>query len=103
MIEYTIEPGRAVISRAGRDKGNIYIICAVDGDFVLVADGSRRPLEKPKRKRVKHLKLLPELFEKLSEKFREGKKIHDTELKSCVKKIETGMKPLSASSGGEPV
>ncbi|GHV00873.1 hypothetical protein FACS1894211_09320 [Clostridia bacterium] len=90
MEQYTVELGRAAISRMGRDKGSLYIVCAVDGDFVLVADGSKRPLEKPKRKRIKHLKLLPDLSQTLSEKFREGKKVHDAELKSCIKKIEAG-------------
>jgi len=88
MEPYSIGPGRAVISRMGRDKGNIYIVCAVEGDFVLAADGNKRPLAKPKRKRIKHIKPLSDISQTLAEKFRDGKKIHDTELKAVIKRIE---------------
>lgn len=49
--------GQVVESRMGHDKGRMYIVVAVLGsDFVLCADGEYRPLDKPKTKRVKHLK-----------------------------------------------
>ena len=50
--------GRLVISSAGRDKG---CICAVVGipdeeGFVLIADGKLRKVEKPKKKKLMHIK-----------------------------------------------
>ena len=50
--------GHLVVSLAGRDKG---CICAVVGEpdeegFVLIADGKVRKVEKPKKKKLKHLK-----------------------------------------------
>ena len=50
--------GHLVVSLAGRDKG---CICAVVGmpdenGFVLIADGKVRKVEKPKKKKLKHLK-----------------------------------------------
>ena len=50
--------GQLVVSLAGRDKG---CICAVVGEpdeegFVLIADGKVRKVEKPKKKKLKHLK-----------------------------------------------
>lgn len=50
--------GQLVVSLAGRDKG---CICAIVGDgdeegFVLIADGRVRKVEKPKKKKLKHLK-----------------------------------------------
>ncbi|NLG57385.1 MAG: RNA-binding protein [Clostridiales bacterium] len=51
-----IKPGLAVISRMGRDKGRVFVVlCEVDADFVLVADGRGRSVHSPKRKRRKHL------------------------------------------------
>lgn len=48
--------GQLVTSRAGRDRGHPYLVLAVlDDRFVLVADGEQRPVERPKRKNVKHL------------------------------------------------
>ena len=64
--------GQLVVSLAGRDKG---CICAVVGDsddegFVLIADGKVRKVEKPKKKKLKHLKpidWLPENDVRLSQ------------------------------------
>jgi ribosomal protein L14E/L6E/L27E len=49
--------GRIVRSAAGRDKGKFMVITALpEKDFCLIADGKERKLEKPKKKRLKHLK-----------------------------------------------
>lgn len=61
-MEY--EVGRVVFSKAGRDKGRKLVITEiVDEHYVLVADGSLRKLEKPKRKKRMHLKLTHEMIE----------------------------------------
>lgn len=47
--------GRIVCSRAGRDKGNFMVVVSVDNGCPLVCDGKERPLERPKKKNIKHL------------------------------------------------
>ncbi len=47
-----------VVSLAGRDKGKLLVITGVDGGHVYVCDGKERPLLKPKRKNVKHVRAL---------------------------------------------
>ena len=47
-----------VTSTAGRDKGEVFFVLATEGDFLLLADGKTRPVERPKRKRRKHAALL---------------------------------------------
>ncbi len=47
--------GEFAISKAGHDKGKVYVIVAEDGDFVLLANGEERTIENPKRKRLKHI------------------------------------------------
>ncbi len=49
--------GRIVCSKAGRDKGYFMVVVKIEGDFLYVADGKERPLERPKRKNAKHLTL----------------------------------------------
>ena len=50
------QPGRIVISRAGRDKGTAAVITErLDEHHVLVADGDRRPVARPKKKNTRHL------------------------------------------------
>ena len=51
--------GQFVLSTAGRDKGRIHVICGeADGEYFLIADGKTRKIDKPKRKKKKHCKLI---------------------------------------------
>lgn len=47
--------GTVVCSSAGRDKGMFMAVVGCDGETVTVCDGKQRPLERPKRKNVKHV------------------------------------------------
>ena len=47
--------GRIVCSKAGRDKGYFMVVVESKEDCVFVCDGKERPLERPKRKNIKHL------------------------------------------------
>lgn len=46
--------GRIVFSKAGRDKNRLMVVVSADDKFLYLCDGKERPLEKPKRKNVKH-------------------------------------------------
>ena len=64
--------GQLVVSLAGRDKGCICAVVGMSDDegFVLIADGKVRKVEKPKKKKLKHLKpidWLPDCEAKLSQ------------------------------------
>ena len=53
-----IAKGSVVIAKAGRDKGKAFAVIEVlDPRTVLIADGKRRPIERPKRKNVIHLQM----------------------------------------------
>ena len=46
------------LSLRGRDAGNYFIITEiVDRDYVMIADGKVRRVEKPKKKKLKHLRI----------------------------------------------
>ena len=50
---------RFVLSLAGRGKGRIYVVTeVVDANYVLISDGKQRKQSNPKRKKLKHLRLL---------------------------------------------
>ena len=54
MIEFCV--GMLAYSKCGRDRKRLFCVVGVlDTEFVLVADGKLRTLEKPKKKRLKHL------------------------------------------------
>ncbi len=50
--------GQFAASKAGHDKDTLYVIVAEEGDFVALSDGRSKPLERPKRKRKKHIQLI---------------------------------------------
>ena len=65
-MEY--EAGQIVYSKSGHDKGKIFIILSVEGEYVYLADGKCLSLEKPKRKKIKHIQPTKFVSEFLKEK-----------------------------------
>lgn len=51
-----LKTNSVVISLAGRDKGKFLAVMRIDGGHVFVCDGKERPILKPKRKNVKHIR-----------------------------------------------
>ena len=49
--------GMLVKSKAGRDKDCIYVIGDVKNEYVYLADGKIRPLERPKKKKLMHVQI----------------------------------------------
>ncbi|NLN64990.1 MAG: RNA-binding protein [Clostridiaceae bacterium] len=81
--------GRVVYSKAGRDKGKLLIVIDVlNEDFVLVADGGLRPVERPKKKRIKHLKYTDLTAEAVVEKLNGGKKLLNQDLKDAIRELQ---------------
>lgn len=81
-----IELGSIVLSRAGRDKGRFFVVVEiVNDDYVKIADGALRKLEKAKLKKTKHIKNENEVLEKLKNKFTEGVKVYDAEIRSALR------------------
>lgn len=78
-----------VVSVSGRDKNRIFMVVEVlDQSYVLIADGMLRKLEKPKKKKVKHLeKSSFVLNERLLQKIGEGKKITNAELRKSLRAL----------------
>ena len=46
--------GRLVRAKAGRDAPHTLAVLAVEGEYLLLADGKRRKVERPKRKKAMH-------------------------------------------------
>ena len=50
--------GAAAVSKAGHDKDRSYIIIEAYKGFVWLCDGKKRKLELPKKKSIKHIRIL---------------------------------------------
>ncbi|MBO4853777.1 MAG: KOW domain-containing RNA-binding protein [Oscillospiraceae bacterium] len=77
---------------AGRDAGSLFFVLATEGDFLLLADGKKRRVENPKRKRRKHVTLVESGSGITAERIRGGEKVTNSELR----------KAIAAYSGGNP-
>lgn len=50
-----VSAGCVVYSKCGRDKGLAAIVLRAEGDYVYLVDGKLRRLDKPKKKKLKHV------------------------------------------------
>ncbi len=86
-MEKPITVGSVVFSRAGRDKGNFFVVTEIiDENYVSIVDGDIRKLDKPKRKKIKHLKKTDDVLESIALKFIKGTKVFDAEVFSALRK-----------------
>lgn len=80
-----ISPGDIVYSIAGRDSGYYFLVMAVSDNFAFICDGRNRKTDKPKRKKVKHLKTGYGHSDYIAEKIKNGEKVTNAEIKSELK------------------
>ena len=76
-----LERGAIVRSAAGRDQGTLFLVLAVEGEYLLLADGKKRKVEAPKRKKRKHVCLLSGEGHPLSEQIKQNAKLTNSELR----------------------
>lgn len=77
--------GQIVISRAGRDAGKRFVVVkVVDEFFVEISDGDLRKIEKPKKKKIKHLNITDEKAEILAEKLKNSDRITNAEIRKAL-------------------
>lgn len=85
-VNYLV-PGQIVKSKAGHDKGNVFFVVKVlDDDYVLIADGDRRKMERPKKKKIRHLQPYHEISSIIAEKIAAGAALENMELQRELEK-----------------
>ena len=86
-----------IVLLAGRDKGQLFFVINTDDQFVYLADGKSRRLEKPKRKKRKHIEQIPRTESRIAEKIRNGEKVLNSELR---KELASFGQKQSQNQGG---
>ena len=76
-----IAKSNIVRSDAGRDKGKLFVVLAVEGEYLLLADGKSRKVESPKRKKRRHVLFVAADENRLSDKIKSEEKITNSELR----------------------
>ena len=74
-----VDKSSLIVSKAGRDKGQLFYVIDTDEQYVYLADGKSRKLEKPKRKKRKHVEQVPRTVSRIAEKIRSGEKVLNSE------------------------
>ena len=70
-----------VKSTAGRDKEDLFYVIGMDETYLFLANGKDRTLDKPKRKKRKHVEKVLRSETRVADKLRAGDKVLNGELR----------------------
>ena len=70
-----------VQSTAGHDCGGLFYVVEAAGEFVLLANGKQRKLEQPKRKKLKHVRMVSRPDSVVAQRLRRGERVLNSELR----------------------
>lgn len=85
--------GQFVTSKAGHDKGTLYVVSNLDEEFVYLCDGRLKLLAAPKKKRMKHVQPINEAVDaELQRRLIGSEKVYDEEIKYAIKQYKINHK-----------
>lgn len=82
--------GMFATSKAGHDKGKLYIIIKEDEEYVYLTDGRLKPVDAPKKKRKKHIQIIKKTDSKIRLSIEENREISNEEVKRAIKEYGRG-------------
>lgn len=83
MLEY--ECGQLVKSKAGHDKNEVFLVMQVDPVYLYLVDGKRRRIEKPKRKKKKHVQITNIIAKDIANKIHNGEMLTNAHIRNSLK------------------
>ncbi len=76
--------GSIVFSKAGRDKGDYFVVVACEGEYAYICDGKTRKCDKPKKKKLKHMTVTKTVSQLIYEKLTETGKVTNNEIRRAI-------------------
>ena len=70
-----------VVSTAGRDQGDLFYVINEDANYLMLANGKDRTLDKPKRKKRRHVQKVLRSETRVAAKLASGDKVLNSELR----------------------
>ena len=70
-----------VVSTAGRDQGSLYYVISTDEMFLMLVNGKDRTLDRPKRKKRRHVQKVLRSETRVAAKLASGDKVLNSELR----------------------
>jgi len=86
-MKSTLQIGQVVQSISGRDCKQHFIITALEENYVYLIDGKLRPLEKPKRKKNKHLQPTNIIIKEIRDKLLKQETLYDKEVRKRLAEV----------------
>ncbi|WP_298839983.1 KOW domain-containing RNA-binding protein [uncultured Clostridium sp.] len=83
--------GKVVHSKAGRDMHKTFIVVGILNDeYVYISDGELRRIEKPKKKKVKHLNFTGTLAEEIRDMILSENEVTNSKIKIFLQSADIG-------------
>ncbi len=79
--------GSVVRSKAGRDKGDLFIVLSREGEYAYLANGELRKVDTPKKKKLKHLQPSGKVSEFIQNKLETVGKVTNSEVRKALADI----------------
>ena len=93
-----ISKADVVVSTAGRDQGTFFYVILEEQQYLYLVNGKDRPLDKPKRKKRKHVQKVLRSETRVAVKLISGDKVLNSELRRDL--TEFSQKMQSNNLGG---
>lgn len=87
-MEYS--SGMFARSKAGHDKNKLYLISKIEDEFVYLVDGKIRTIDKPKKKRIKHIQIDYQVDAQIKTKLDANALLQNEEVKRAIMLKEKG-------------
>ena len=82
--------GKFAKSKAGHDKDQIYVIVKEDAEYVYLMDGKTKTVDKPKKKKKRHIQVILKEDENVSKKLKQDEMLINEEIKVAIKRAFDG-------------
>ena len=82
MVEVTV--GSVVRSKAGRDKGDLFIVLRTEDNYAYIANGILRKVERPKKKKLMHLQPSSYVSELIQKKLETAEEVENFEVRKAL-------------------
>lgn len=74
----------------GHDSGTLLFILKLEGGYAWLVDGKHRPLERPKKKNLRHIRRVGRTACPTAEKIRRGEPVTDREIRRALARFASG-------------
>ncbi len=84
-----IKIGQVVKSKSGRDRDKVFLVYEILGNgYVNIIDGDLRKLDKPKKKKVKHLAIYNTVLDEFREKLENQVNINNAYIRKLLEPFD---------------